>query len=105
MVHAGADLGRGRVHRVRLAAIEVLSEAPEGTATASQPLLNALEDDDGRVRNSAADAIAILLSRTDLKQKLTLCRIVAQNTANQNAIGTGCSIGAKYMSLEVRLPV
>ena len=32
--------------RVQLAAIEVLSEAPEGTATASQPLLDVLMDND-----------------------------------------------------------
>jgi hypothetical protein len=90
---------------VRLAAIEVLSEAPEGTGTASTPLLNALEDDDVKVRIAAADAIAILLARNDLKQKLTLCRIVAQNTSNQEAVGTGCHVGAKYMSLEVCLSV
>ena len=90
---------------MRLAAIEVLSEAPEGTGTASTPLLNALEDDDVRVRNAAADAIAILLARNDLKQKLSLCRIVAQNSSNQDAIGTGCHVGAKYMSLEVCLSV
>lgn len=93
------------LNRVRLAAIEVLSQAPEGTGTASTPLLNALEDDDVRVRNAAADAIAILLARNDLKQKLTLCRIITQNTSNQNAIGTGCNVGAKYMSLEVNLSV
>jgi hypothetical protein len=32
--------------RVQLAAIEVLAEAPEGTATASQPLLDVLMDND-----------------------------------------------------------
>lgn len=84
-----------------MAAIEVLSEAPEGTNTATQPLLQALEDNDRAVRNAAADVLAKLLARNDLKHKLSLVRIVAQHTSNQNAIGTGCLVGSKYMSLEV----
>ena len=88
--------------RVRLAAIEALSEAPEGSSTASQPLIKSLEDDDREVRNAAADALAKILARNDLKLKFMLVRIVAQNTAGQIAIGAGCQVGSKYMSLEVR---
>ena len=87
--------------RVRLAAIAVLSEAPEGTNTATQPLLQALEDNDRAVRNAAADTLANLLARNDLKQKLNLVRLVAQYAGTQAAIGTGCNVGSKYMSLEV----
>mmetsp|Transcript_54585 Transcript_54585/g.88472 ORF Transcript_54585/g.88472 Transcript_54585/m.88472 type:complete len:117 (+) Transcript_54585:258-608(+) len=42
-----------------------------------------------------------MLSRNDLKFKLTLVRIVAQHSGGQHAIGSGCSVGSKYMSLEV----
>ena len=87
--------------RVRLAAIAVLSEVPEGTNTATQSLLQALEDNDRAVRNAAADTLANLLARNDLKHKLTLVRLVAQHAGTQAAIGTGCNVGSKYMSLEV----
>ena len=84
-----------------MAAVEVLGEAPEGTNTATQPLLAVLEDNDRLVRNAAADTLAKLLARNDLKHKLSLIRIVAQHTASQNSIGSGCHVGSKYMSLEV----
>jgi HEAT repeat protein len=87
--------------RVRLAAIAVLGEAPEGTSTASAPLLRVLEDDDREVRNAAADVLANILARNDVKHKLTLVRTVAINSTGQAAIGAGCDVGAKYMSLEV----